>query len=234
MNFPSARWSESMSDYNKAQLVGRRLVVSKEVDQAQQLNAEFIKSLTGDEALSARHPYGRPFNFTPVAKFIMAVNHKPAIRDESHGMWRRVRLVPFTRTFPLNPGFAERLAAEAPGALTWAVEGAVRYYAEGLKTPNSVRAATEEEIAASLTRSPRSSRSAACWALTSRRGRRRCSMSSEAVRLESHAAIRTDFAEAVRATHQVGRPLRCQGGSRKGPGLRVLLGNRAPESPRWS
>lgn len=142
MNFPSTKWSESMNDYQKAQLVSRRLIVSKENEQTQRLNTEFIKSVTGDEALSARHPYGRPFNFTPVAKFILAVNHKPTILDETHGMWRRVRLMPFLRTFDLNPSFAKSLVAEAPGGLAWAVEGAGRYYADGLTTPDLVLAAT--------------------------------------------------------------------------------------------
>lgn len=144
MKFPSTKWSESMSDYQRAQLVGKRLIVSKENERTQRLNTEFIKSLTGDEEIEARHPYGRPFNFSPVAKFIMAVNHKPIILDETHAMWRRVRMVPFLRTFALNPTFAESLIAEASAALTWAVEGAVRYYAKGIATPASVLNATTE------------------------------------------------------------------------------------------
>ena len=144
MNFPSQKWSESMSEYQRAQLVARRLVVAKENEQTQRLNSEFMKSLTGNEAIAARHPYGRPFNFVPEAKFFLAVNHKPVIRDESHGMWRRVRLVPFQRTFPVNPAFADSLIAEVPGILAWAVQGAVRYAREGLHTPRSVLVATSE------------------------------------------------------------------------------------------
>lgn len=144
MNFPSQKWSESMSEYQRAQLVSRRLVVAKENEQAQRLNSEFMKSLTGNETIAARHPYGRPFNFQPEAKFFLAVNHKPVIRDETHGMWRRVRIVPFQRTFPVNPAFADSLLDEVSGALKWAVEGAVRYAREGLVTPRSVLVATEE------------------------------------------------------------------------------------------
>lgn len=144
MTFPSQKWSEALDMYQRAELVGRRLVVAKENQQAQRLNSEFMKSLTGDETIQARHPYGRPFNFQPEAKFFLAVNHKPVIRDETHGMWRRVRLVPFTRKFPTNPAFAASLLAEVPGVLTWAVQGAVRYAREGLRTPQSVLVATAE------------------------------------------------------------------------------------------
>jgi putative DNA primase/helicase len=122
--------------------VNRRLIVSKENEQTQRLKTEFIKSLTGDEEIPVRHPYGRPFKFQPVAKSILIVNHKPTIVDETHGMWRRVRMVPFLRTFLENPAFADSLVAEAPAVLAWAVEGAVRYYGEGLKTPQLVLDAT--------------------------------------------------------------------------------------------
>ncbi len=144
MNFPSQTWSESLTEYQRAGLVGKRLVVAKENEETKRLNTEFMKSLTGDETIPARHPYGRPFNFKPVAKFVLAVNHKPVIRDETHGMWRRVRLVPFLRTFPLNPAFAEGLFTHAPGVLAWAVQGAVKYYREGLHAPKSVLAATAQ------------------------------------------------------------------------------------------
>jgi putative DNA primase/helicase len=132
-----------MSEYQRAELVGRRLVVAKENEQAKHLNTEFIKSLTGGETISARHPYGRPFNFKPVAKFFLGVNHKPIIRDDTHGMWRRIRLVPFVRTFPVNPGFAEALIEHRASVLAWAVRGPVRYYREGLQAPESVLAATK-------------------------------------------------------------------------------------------
>lgn len=147
MAFPSNKsgsWTGALSEYQRAALVGRRLVVASETETAARLNTEFMKSLTGDETVNARHPYGRPFEFRPEAKFFLAVNHKPEIHDESHGMWRRVRLVPFDRTFPPNPTFAKQLVANKAGILRWAVEGAVRYFRDGMVTPKSVLAATAE------------------------------------------------------------------------------------------
>jgi phage/plasmid-associated DNA primase len=32
----------------------------------------------------------------------MCVNQKPKIQDESHGMWRRIRLIPFAETFGVD------------------------------------------------------------------------------------------------------------------------------------
>lgn len=145
--FPTKKtgsWSDAVSEYQRASLQGRRLVVASETETEARLNTVFMKSLTGDETITGRWPYGRHFNFKPEAKFFLAVNHKPEIRDESHGMWRRVRLVPFSRTFPPNPQFAEALVSNMPGILRWAVEGAVKYFRDGMVTPQSVLTATTE------------------------------------------------------------------------------------------
>jgi putative DNA primase/helicase len=144
MPFPTADWSTTMGEYQKASLMGRRFVTASEVTRRGHLNEELIKSLTGDDTLNARHPYGRPFQFRPCAKFLLRVNEKPIIRDESHGMWRRVKLVPFTRTFSVDTTLSATLAAEAPGIFSWAVRGCLEWQREGLCEPAVVRAATAE------------------------------------------------------------------------------------------
>lgn len=144
MPFPSIGWSNAMSEYQKASLVGQRLIAANEVSRRGELNEELIKSLTGDDTVNARHPYGRPFQFVPVAKFFLRVNDKPVIRDQSHGMWRRVKLVPFTQTFQPDRTLAGTLMAEASGILSWAVRGCVEWHRDGLRHPDSVEEATKE------------------------------------------------------------------------------------------
>jgi putative DNA primase/helicase len=142
MSFPISAWSEAMSEYQRAELVGRRLVIANESEESKRLNTEFVKSLTGGDTVNARHPYGRPFQFVPSAKFVLACNHRPTIRDDSHGMWRRVRLVPFSRTFTVDDSLCDTLQAEAPGILTWAIRGCLDWQAHGLGYPAAVQAAT--------------------------------------------------------------------------------------------
>jgi putative DNA primase/helicase len=144
MPFPSASWSDSMSEYQKASLAGRRLVTSSEVAKQGRLNEELVKSLTGSDAVNARHPYGRPFTFIPQAKFFLRVNDKPQIRDETHGMWRRIRLIPFEQTFAVDTTLADTLASEASGILNWALRGCLDWQREGLCEPASVQSATDE------------------------------------------------------------------------------------------
>jgi len=123
-------------------LAGRRFVTSSEVAKQGRLNEEMVKSLTGSDTVNARHPYGRPFQFVPQAKFFLRVNDKPQIRDESHGMWRRIKLVPFVETFPIDTTLSTTLAAEAPGILRWAIQGCLEWQRNGLQEPEIVRSAT--------------------------------------------------------------------------------------------
>ena len=145
MPFPSASWSDNISEYQRAELVGRRLVVTSELSKQKELNAELVKSLTGSDRINARRVRERPFTFTPTAKFVLAVNDPPVIEDTSVGMWRRVKLIPFLQSFDTpDMTLGDALRAEAPGILTWAVEGCLEWQQDGLQHPECVTAATAE------------------------------------------------------------------------------------------
>ncbi|MCH7728973.1 MAG: hypothetical protein IH991_21190, partial [Planctomycetes bacterium] len=100
-----------------AALVDRRLVTSSETNEAVRLNEGRVKALCGGDPITARFLNREFFTFHPVAKFWLGVNHKPRVTDDSHGFWRRVRLIPFTRQFPLDKTLESQLNAEAPGIL---------------------------------------------------------------------------------------------------------------------
>lgn len=142
MPFPSSSWSDSMGEYQKASLMGRRFVTSSEVKRRGELNEELVKSLTGGDMINARHPYGRPIEFTPEAKFFLRVNEPPIIRDETHGMWRRLKLIPFKQTFAVDTTLADTLAGELEGILAWIVRGTLAWQRDGLQEPSVVREAT--------------------------------------------------------------------------------------------
>lgn len=114
-----------------AALAGRRFVVASETNDGTRLNEGRIKALTGSDPITARFLHGEFFEFEPVAKFWLSVNHKPVVRDESHGFWRRIRLIPFMKTFPINPTLGDRLHTKAPGILAWAVRGCLHWQREG-------------------------------------------------------------------------------------------------------
>jgi putative DNA primase/helicase len=127
-----------------AALAGRRFVMAAETNDGTRLNESRIKALTGSDPVTARFLHAEFFEFEPVAKFWLSVNHKPTVKDDSRGFWRRIRLVPFRQTFDVNPKLADELRAEAPGVLAWAVRGCLAWQAQGLNPPALVTAATAE------------------------------------------------------------------------------------------
>ena len=130
-----------------ASIVGRRLVTAVETDESTRLNEARVKALTGSDPVTARFLYGEFFDFHPVAKFWLAFNHKPLVSDDSHGFWRRVRLIPFEHVFQgkeEDKRLIEKLKAEADGILPWAVDGALKWQKQGLGAPPAVKKATEE------------------------------------------------------------------------------------------
>lgn len=127
-----------------AALVGRRFIAASETNDGTRLNESRIKALTGCDPLTARFLHAEFFTFRPVGKYWLSVNHKPIVRDDSHAFWRRMRLIPFTRTFVVNPALADELIAEASGILAWCVRGCLAWQERGLAPPATVTAATEE------------------------------------------------------------------------------------------
>jgi putative DNA primase/helicase len=130
-----------------ARLNGPRFVTALEVAQGRRLAESLVKQLTGQDTISARFLFAEYFDFKPQFKLFLGTNHKPVIKDTSHAMWRRIRLIPFNVTIPddeQDKALPDKLRAEAPGILTWAVRGCLSWRHGGLGVPDEVVAATED------------------------------------------------------------------------------------------
>jgi putative DNA primase/helicase len=130
-----------------ARLRGTRFVTTTETEQGKKLAEPLIKQITGNDKLTARFLFSEYFSFLPAFKIYMATNHKPLIRGTDYGIWRRIRLIPFTTTIPAekqDKDLEDKLKAEWSGILNWLAEGVVRWRAEGLKTPDEITSATDE------------------------------------------------------------------------------------------
>jgi putative DNA primase/helicase len=130
-----------------ARLRGTRFVTTTEAEHGRRLSEPLIKQITGNDRMTARFLYGEFFNFIPTFKIWMATNHKPVIKGTDHGIWRRIKLVPFTTRIEeedQDKDLEEKLMQEGPGILNWLIEGAMRWCKEGLKTPLIIISATAE------------------------------------------------------------------------------------------
>lgn len=129
-----------------ADLLGRRFVVSQEIDDGKRLAETLVKQLTGSDRVRARRMHQDFFEFEMTGKLWLAANHKPEIRGTDYAIWRRIKLVPFTVTIPpekRDAALPNKLLAELPGILAWAVAGCVSWVNEGLGVCDAVALATQ-------------------------------------------------------------------------------------------
>lgn len=118
-----------------ADLIGSRFAMSSETTDGAALNEAMVKTLTGGDTIVARKLYCEPVEFVPAFKLLMLGNHKPIVHGTDHGIWRRIRLIPFTRTFSeedRDSKLLDKLKAESPHILEWMVQGALNWQRLGL------------------------------------------------------------------------------------------------------
>jgi putative DNA primase/helicase len=133
-----------------AMLRGARVVMAQETEEGHRWAESRIKAMTGGDPVTARFMRQDFFTYQPQFKLMIAGNHKPSLRNVDEAMRRRFNLIPFTVTIPKHerdPALQEKLKAEWPGILQWAIEGCLAWLANGLQPPDAVRLATEDYLA---------------------------------------------------------------------------------------
>lgn len=129
-----------------ARLKGARYVASSETAEGRQLDEARVKGITGGDSLTARFLYQESFTFKPTFKIWLATNHRPTVRD-NQAIWDRIRQITFGVRIPddqLDGDLGDKLVAEAPGILAWAVRGCLEWQERGLEAPPEVMDATAE------------------------------------------------------------------------------------------
>lgn len=127
-----------------ARLHGKRFVAASEGERNHVLAESLIKQLTGGDKITTRFMYQEYFEFTPEFKVFLATNYKPEIKGDDHGIWRRLRLIPFSVRIPEGQrdlDLLKKLHGELSGILNWAVSGCLLWRKEGLVSPDAVIAA---------------------------------------------------------------------------------------------
>lgn len=130
-----------------AGLQGARLVAGSELPVGKTWDESVIKDLTGGDRMTARFMRGDFFDFDPQMTLMIAGNNQPSFRGVDEAIRARVVLVPFLVTIPperRDKSLPDKLKAEGPKILRWAIEGALQWLDKGLNVPAKVAAASTE------------------------------------------------------------------------------------------
>ncbi len=135
-----------------AEIAGKRYITASETEEDVELNEQRLKALSHGDPISAAFKYRDRFDYTPECKIWLALNKRPRIKDDSHGFWRSMHLIPLQVTFTESgqPGpdkdqeLINELKQELPGILAWAVRGCLQWQQQGLNSPDIVKKAVDE------------------------------------------------------------------------------------------
>jgi len=134
MNDPQAR----------AVIIGKAINLITEIDsQALIADGGFKTFISTEEPIHINAKYKQPFDYWPTAKHIFLSNNLPRLNDRTEAVLNRLLIVQFTRVFAPDEQdemLQEKLAAEIPGILVWAVEGAKRLISHRGKFTQPTRA----------------------------------------------------------------------------------------------
>jgi putative DNA primase/helicase len=125
------------------------LVTAQELAAGKAWDEPKLKSLTGGDPITARFMRQDFFTYAPQFTLLVAGNHKPGFKAVDEAVRRRVQLVPFLQNIPAaerDPRLGEKLAAEAPAILRWAIDGCLEWQRQGLAPPATVREASESYL----------------------------------------------------------------------------------------
>ena len=129
-----------------ASLHGARLAVISEMEADVSFSEAMIKKVTSQDTIEARRMREDVWSFTPTHTSILCTNHKPVVKGQDVGVWRRLKLVPFLvdLTDKKDITIPNRLRTELAGVANWLLQGNREGRAEGIGSCKAVDDATEE------------------------------------------------------------------------------------------
>lgn len=134
--------------------MGARMAVLEETEEEGQMNMNRLKKIVGTPVMAARYIRQDMVQFDTTHTLVINTNHLPVIKSNDAGSWRRLVVIPFPYRFRKPAEFdpcsddpnqregdlrlkhALRTEEGAQLAcLAWLVEGAVRWYQNGMVMP---------------------------------------------------------------------------------------------------
>lgn len=135
-------------------IIGKRLIITQEIEQGASLNVPLFKSLTGQDKMQYRPMYGECREFVPTSQTLFMCNHLPKFPAEDQAMKRRIETFPFISTFkdvedgpldtsrheyPKDKSLTEKLESWKWVFMNFLIQGHQFFKTEGIKIPKDMR-----------------------------------------------------------------------------------------------
>ncbi|WP_067727844.1 DNA primase family protein [Oceanobacillus damuensis] len=129
-NVSSIPLAEFSQQFGLEGLVNKTVNIAAENEMGgKSLKTENFKAIVSGDTVTINIKYRPAITYKPYCKLVFVVNNLPDSMDVTNGYFRKLMLIPFSRTFKpteRNVNLTQELLAELPGILNWAIEGLKR------------------------------------------------------------------------------------------------------------
>ena len=134
-----------------AELQGKLANIVDEIATNGLMQEDELKKIVSGDPIQVERKNEKPFVFSPTARIFAATNTLPPSKDSTHGLDRRLIVMPCNRTFrpkEMDRDLVDKLIAELPGIFVWALEGHARLKAQDKFTdvPSSIAAMEDFKV----------------------------------------------------------------------------------------
>jgi len=149
--------SPAAASEHKYSLLGKRIIVGAETNKNKRIDAQAVKSLTGEDKITCRPNFSAEFSFSPTHTLFLHTNHLPTGLTSDFALLQRLLRIEFPfmyvddvdaekkkhpgqkdRFRKKDPDLKDKLRENKQGILRWLVEGCREWQEVGLSPPQSI------------------------------------------------------------------------------------------------
>lgn len=118
------------NSFTRSSLIGKTVNIATENEiSTKGFNSQYFKAIVTGDRIQVEKKYQDSISYTPICKLVFAVNNLPYSPDKTHGLYRRMLIIPFNRRFDgkqADKHLTKKLQKELAGILNWALVGLKR------------------------------------------------------------------------------------------------------------
>ena len=131
------------NSFRRSNLIGKTANIATENEiSSKGFNSQYFKAIVSGDRIQVEKKYQDSVSYSPICKLVFAVNNLPYSPDKTHGLYRRMLILPFDRRFDgkkADKHLKKKLQKELAGILNWALVGLKRLREQDYEfTPSAV------------------------------------------------------------------------------------------------